>query len=211
MNLRYLVIEGNIGAGKTSLSEKIAEDFNAKLILERFADNPFLPKFYEDPDKYAFPLEMSFLADRYNQLKNQLDQYDLFNNLIVSDYFFVKSLIFSANTLKEDEYQLYRKLFDIIYSKLPKPDLYIYLHKNVYNLLENIKKRGRSYEQNISADYLKKIEDSYFKFFNQEPDLNFLIVETDNIDFVNNEDDYKKVVDCIFNCERFRGIRRIFF
>ncbi|MEJ5266748.1 MAG: deoxynucleoside kinase, partial [Bacteroidales bacterium] len=115
MNLRYLVIEGNIGAGKTSLSEKIAVDFGAKLILERFADNPFLPKFYEDPDKYAFPLEMSFLADRYNQLKNQLDQYDLFNSFIVSDYFFVKSLIFSANTLKEDEYQLYRKLFDIIY------------------------------------------------------------------------------------------------
>lgn len=211
MKLRYLVIEGNIGAGKTSLSEKIAEDFNAKLILERFADNPFLPKFYENPDKYAFPLEMSFLADRYNQLKNQLDQYDLFNNFIVSDYYFVKSLIFSANTLKEDEYQLYRKLFDIIYSKLPKPDLYVYLHKNIYNLLENIKKRGRCYEQNISSEYLKRIEDGYFKFFNQEPELNFLIIETDNIDFVNNEDDYKKVVECIFNFDRFRGIKRVFF
>jgi deoxyadenosine/deoxycytidine kinase len=138
MHINYLVIEGNIGVGKTSLSRKIAENMNAKLILEQFEDNPFLPKFYENPDRYSFPVELSFLADRYHQLKNNLDSLDLFSNLIVSDYFFMKSLIFSSSTLQEDEYKLYRQLFDIIYGSLPKPDLYVYLHKDVDNLLKNI-------------------------------------------------------------------------
>lgn len=209
MNIRYLVIEGNIGAGKTSLCEKIAIDKNAKIILEQFADNPFLPKFYENPERYAFPLELSFLADRYNQFKSQLDNYDIFNNLIVSDYFFVKSLIFAANTLKDDEYKLYRQLFDIIYSKLPKPDLYVYLHKSIDKLLYNIKIRGREYEKNISLHYLRKIEETYFNYFNQEPEMNILIIESDNLDYVNNDEDYRKIVDFIFNCESFRGIKRI--
>ena len=164
MDIRYLVIEGNIGAGKTSLSKLIAERKKGRLFLEQYAENPFLPKFYENPERYSFPLELSFLADRYNQLKNNLSSFDLFNELIVSDYFFMKSLIFSAHTLQEDEYRLYRQLFDIIYSTLPKPDLYIYLHKNIDLLLKNISKRGREYEKKISAEYLKGIETGYFNF-----------------------------------------------
>ncbi len=145
----YIAIEGNIGAGKTSLSKMMSDEFNAKIILERFADNPFLPKFYEDKDRFAFPLEMSFLADRYQQLSDDLAQLDLFQNLIVSDYYIFKSLIFAQITLQKEEYLLYRKMFDIMYKEITKPDLYVYLYQNTYRLLENIKKRGREYEQNI--------------------------------------------------------------
>jgi deoxyguanosine kinase len=134
----YIAIEGNIGAGKTTLSSKIAEDFNAKLVLERFADNPFLPKFYEDQNRYAFPLEMSFLADRYQQLSDDLAQFDLFKDFIVADYHIFKSLIFAKVTLAEDEYRLYKTMFDIIHKEMPKPDLYIYLYQNTNQLLENI-------------------------------------------------------------------------
>lgn len=211
MDLRYLVIEGNIGTGKTSLCNKIAKDRNGKLILEQFADNPFLPKFYKNPDRYSFPLELSFLADRYRQLKTTLDSFDLFSDLIVSDYFFMKSLIFSSSTLQEDEYKLYRQLFDIIYSSLPKPDLYVYLHKNVDNLLENIKKRGRDYEQNISNDYLKSIENGYFSFFKQQENLKILVIDTNNLDFVNNSDDYEMLVNAIFMGKYKNGINRIVF
>lgn len=211
MDLRYLVIEGNIGAGKTSLSHKIAEERNAKLILEQFADNPFLPKFYENPDRYSFPLELSFLADRYNQLKKNLDSFDLFNELIVSDYFFMKSLIFSSSTLQEDEYKLYRQLFNIIYSSLPKPDLYVYLHKTVENLLKNIRHRGRDYEQNISFEYLKSIENGYFTFFKQQKDIKILLIDTNSLDFVNNDKDYEKLVNTIFQGDFSDGINRIVF
>lgn len=211
MDLRYLVIEGNIGAGKTSLCNKIATEKHAKLILEQFADNPFLPKFYKNPDRYSFPLELSFLADRYNQLKKNLDTFDLFNNLVVADYFFMKSLIFSSSTLQEDEYKLYRQLFDIIYSSLPKPDLYVYLHKSVDNLLKNIKLRGREYEQNISYEYLKSIENGYFSFFKQQNNIKILLIDTNTIDFVNNEDHYKTLVNTIFEKDYSDGINRIVF
>ncbi|MDD4218446.1 MAG: deoxynucleoside kinase [Bacteroidales bacterium] len=211
MDLRYLVIEGNIGAGKTSLCQKIAKQRNAKLILEQFADNPFLPKFYKDPERYSFPLELSFLADRYKQFKTHLDNFDLFSELIVADYFFMKSLIFSSSTLQEDEYRLYRQLFDIIYGSLPKPDLYVYLHKSVDNLLENIKIRGREYEQNISFDYLKNIENGYFKFFKQQKDLKVLVVDTNFLDFVNSENDYTNLVNTIFDEDYVKGINRILF
>ena len=139
----YIAIEGNIGAGKTTLTTKIAEDFNAKTVLERFADNPFLPKFYEDQNRYAFPLEMSFLADRYQQISDDLAQFDLFKDFIIADYHIFKSLIFAKVTLTDDEYRLYRKLFEIIYKEMPKPDLYIYLYQNTERLLDNIKNRGR--------------------------------------------------------------------
>ncbi|MDD2385559.1 MAG: deoxynucleoside kinase [Bacteroidales bacterium] len=211
MDLRYLVIEGNIGAGKTSLCQKIAKQRNAKLILEQFADNPFLPKFYKDPERYSFPLELSFLADRYKQFKTHLDNFDLFSELIVADYFFMKSLIFSSSTLQEDEYRLYRQLFDIIYGSLPKPDLYVYLHKSVDNLLKNIKIRGREYEQNISFDYLKNIENGYFKFFKQQKDLKVLVVDTNFLDFVNSENDYTNLVNTIFDEDYVKGINRILF
>jgi len=197
----YIAIEGNIGAGKTTLSKMIAEDFNAKIVLERFADNPFLPKFYEDNDRYAFPLEMSFLADRYQQLSDDLAQFDLFKNFIVSDYYIFKSLIFAQVTLQKEEYFLYRKMFDIMYNEISKPDLYIYLYQNTTRLLENIKKRGRAYEQNIEPDYLDKIHQGYSTFIKTEENLDTLIIDVSDKDFVNNPEDYNEIIETIKNAK----------
>jgi len=194
----YVVIEGNIGAGKTTLAGKIADQFNARLILERFADNPFLPKFYKDPDKYSFPLELSFLADRYRQLKEELVAQDLFKTFTVADYYFMKSLVFAASTLTGDEYNLYRQIFYIIYGTLPKPDIYVYLHLNPERLLQNIEKRGRNYEKSITKEYLQKIQDSYFSFFKQNPDNKYLVIDINEIDFVAFESHYTKIIDTIF-------------
>tara|TARA_R110002049_G_scaffold293731_1_gene478942 strand:- start:21094 stop:22233 length:1140 start_codon:yes stop_codon:yes gene_type:complete len=193
----YIAIEGNIGAGKTSLATKIAHDFNAKLILERFADNPFLPKFYEDANRYAFTLEMSFLADRYQQISDDLSQLDLFKDFIVSDYDVFKSLIFSKITLSGDEFNLYRKLFYLMYKDLRKPDLYIYLHQNTAQLQENIKKRGRDFEQNIANDYLEKINAGYLEFLKTQTDFNVKIIDISNRDFVNNREDYLWVLEVV--------------
>jgi deoxyadenosine/deoxycytidine kinase len=193
-----VVIEGNIGAGKTTLAGRIAEQFNARLILERFADNPFLPKFYDDPDKYSFPLELSFLASRYKQLKEELVPQDLFKTFTVADYYFMKSLVFAASTLEGDEFNLYRQIFYIIYGSIPKPDIFVYLHLKPDRLLLNIEKRGRSYEKSITAEYLQKIQDSYFSFFRQNPDNKYLIIDINGIDFVENESHYRKIVDSIF-------------
>jgi len=195
----YIAIEGNIGAGKTSLTKMIAEDFNAKTVLERFADNPFLPKFYEDKERYAFPLEMSFLADRYQQLSDDLAQFDLFKNFIVSDYYIFKSLIFAQVTLQNDEYFLYRKMFDIMYKEISKPDLYIYLYQKTPRLLENIKKRGRDYEQNIAPEYLDNIHSGYATFIKTEENLKSLIIDVSELDFVNHPDDYTTIVELIKN------------
>ena len=191
----YVAFEGNIGAGKTTLTTKIAEDFNAKTVLERFADNPFLPKFYEDQNRYAFPLEMSFLADRYKQLSDDLAQFNLFKDFIVADYHIFKSLIFAKITLAEDESRLYRTLFDIVYREMPKPDLYIYLYQNSERLLQNIKKRNRSYEQNIPAEYLDKINSGYLDYIKSQTDLNVLIIDVSNRDFVNKHEDYLYILD----------------
>lgn len=193
----YIAIEGNIGAGKTSLSKMMSDDFNAKVVLERFADNPFLPKFYEDKERFAFPLEMSFLADRYQQLTDDLAQLDLFKNFVISDYYIFKSLIFAQITLHKDEYLLYRKMFDIMYKEITKPDLYVYLYQNSERLLENIKKRGRDYEQNIEASYLQKIHDGYKNFISTQQDLNILVIDVSELDFVNNSDDYSKIINQI--------------
>jgi deoxyguanosine kinase len=195
----YIAIEGNIGAGKTSLATIIAHDFNAKLILERFADNPFLPKFYEDANRYAFTLEMSFLADRYQQISDDLSQLDLFKDFIVSDYDVFKSLIFSKITLSGDEFNLYRKLFYLMYKDLRKPDLYVYLYQNTTQLQENIKKRGRDYEQNIADDYLEKINAGYLDFLKTQTDFNVKIIDVSNRDFVENRSDYLWVLDEICN------------
>lgn len=191
----YIAFEGNIGAGKTTLVTKIAEDFNAKTVLERFADNPFLPKFYEDQNRYAFPLEMSFLADRYKQLSDDLAQFDLFKDFIVADYHIFKSLIFAKVTLQEDEFRLYKTMFDIVYREMPKPDLYVYLYQNTERLLENIKKRGRSYEQNIPADYLDKINSGYLDYIKSQTNLNVLIIDVSDKDFVKNQEDYLYILD----------------
>jgi len=208
MEHKFIVIEGLIGAGKTSLSKRIAEKFNAKLILEQFADNPFLPKFYKDPDKYSFQLELSFLAERYHQLKDDLSTGDLFKSFLISDYYFTKSLIFAKSTLVDDEYRLFRSLFDIILATLPKPDLYVYLHLSPENALGNIKKRGRDYEQSIDAGYLEKISKNYFDYFRQEQNLKFLVIDTNGIDFVNNESDFESLIDIIFSNEYQYGINR---
>ncbi len=195
----FIAIEGNIGSGKTSLAHKINDDFNAKLVLERFADNPFLPKFYADKERYAFPLEMSFLADRYHQLTDDLAQFDLFKNFIVSDYFIFKSLIFAQITLSKEEYNLYRKMFDIMYKEIAKPDIYVFLYQNTDRLLENIKSRGRDYEQNIQPEYLEKIHKGYLSFIKSQEKLNPLIIDISDLDFVNNENDYQTVLKQILD------------
>lgn len=193
----YIAIEGNIGAGKTTLASKLAEDCNAKLVLERFADNPFLPKFYKDQSRYAFPLEMSFLADRYQQLSDDLAQFDLFKDFVVADYHIFKSLIFAKVTLQEDEFRLYKTMFDIIHKEMPKPDLYVYLYQNTDRLLLNIKKRGRSYEQEIEASYLEKINQGYLDYIKTQTDLNVLIIDVSELDFVKNQADYLFLLDKI--------------
>ncbi|MCB0399144.1 MAG: 2-amino-4-hydroxy-6-hydroxymethyldihydropteridine diphosphokinase [Winogradskyella sp.] len=189
-NYNFIAIEGNIGAGKTSLANKIAQDFNAKLILERFADNPFLPKFYKEPERYAFTLEMSFLADRYQQISDDLSQLDLFKDFMVSDYDVHKSLIFSKVTLAEDEFILYRKLFYQVYKDIARPDLYVYLYQNTQRLQANIKKRGRKYESDIQDDYLEKINSGYLNFLRNQTELNVKIIDISEKDFVKNREDY---------------------
>lgn len=194
-SLNYIAFEGNIGAGKTTLVTKIAQDFRAKSVYERFADNPFLPQFYKDPNRYAFPLEMSFLADRYKQLTDDLAQLDLFSDFIVADYHIFKSLIFAKITLPEDEFRLYNNLFHILYKDMPKPDLYVYLYQKSDRLLQNIKLRGREYEQEISADYLDKINNGYLEYIKSQTELNVLIIDITELDFVQNQSDYLFVLD----------------
>lgn len=195
----YIAIEGNIGAGKTTLAKMIGDDFNAKLVLERFADNPFLPKYYKDMERYAFPLEMSFLADRYQQLSDDLAQFDLFKNFIVSDYYIFKSLIFSQVSLSNEEYKLYRRIFDVMYKEITKPDLYVYLYQNTESLLKNIEKRGRDYEQNIKPEYLEKIHQGYVNFIKTEQDLNAITIDVSEMNFEKNFEDYQKIIEMI-NC-----------
>jgi len=193
--LQLIAIEGNIGAGKTTLSKMISNDFNAKLVLERFADNPFLPKFYEDQARYAFPLEMSFLADRYQQFMDDTSQFDLFKNFMVSDYDIFKSLIFAKVTLQKEEYNLYRKVFNFMYNEVRKPEIYLYLYQNTERLLANIKKRGRDYEQNIDPVYLEKINRGYLDFIKSHPNQNSIILDIGELDFVHNPDDYEFILE----------------
>lgn len=195
----YIAIEGNIGSGKTSLATSISQEFRGKLVLERFADNPFLPKFYDDQHRYAFPLELSFLADRYQQFSDDVNQLDLFSDFMVSDYDIYKSLIFSKITLAEDEFQLYQKFFNIIYKEAVKPDLYVYLYQNTGRLLENIRKRGRSYEQQIQPGYLEKIHRGYLEFIRFKDKSKVLTIDISEMDFVNDRKDYLSILDQIAN------------
>ena len=196
---RYIAIEGNIGAGKTSLATQMAFDFNAKLVLERFKENPFLPKFYKEPDRFAFPLEMSFLADRYQQLLDDLTQYDLFKEHVIGDYDGYKSLIFAKITLQEEEYTLYKKLFHLMHKELPSPDRYVYLYQNTERLLQNIKNRGRDFEQEIEASYLHKINKGYMEFIKSQHSDTIKIIDISEMDFVNNRQDYLAVLKEIIN------------
>ncbi|MGX1024053.1 2-amino-4-hydroxy-6-hydroxymethyldihydropteridine diphosphokinase [Psychroflexus sp. MBR-150] len=198
-DVNYICIEGNIGAGKTTFVEMMAEDFDAKLILERFKENPFLPQFYKDPKRYAFPTEMSFLADRHQQLVDDITQLDLFSNFSIADYDLYKSLIFARITLKDQEFKLYKKVFDIMYRNITKPDLYVYFYQNTERLLENIHKRGRSYEQDINADYLEKINQGYLNFIKNENRFKTKILDISELDFVDKREDYLKLVGDILN------------
>lgn len=193
----HIAIEGNIGSGKTTLATMLANDMDARLVLEQFADNPFLPKFYSDPEKHAFPLELFFMAERYHQLKNLKEQ-DLFKPQIVSDYFFVKSKLFAQNNLKKDEMQLFNRLFDIMLSSLSKPDLLVYLYSDVERLQQNIKNRGRDFEQNISGEYLQNIQDKYLDFLRKQSDFPVLLLDVTNVDFVTDKNIYDKIGELIF-------------
>ena len=208
MKYNYIAIEGNIGAGKTSLTKMISEQFNAKLILEQFADNPFLPKFYENPSKYAFALELSFVAERYRQLTDQLFNQDLFKSFTISDYFINKSLIFAQKTLEKEEFSLFVKLFTIIYTNIPKPDLFVFLHVETDRLLFNISKRGRDYEQKINKAYLEKIHQGYMDFIKQQPQLRILVIDINKLDFVNNREDFQLLISTI-NQDYPIGLTRI--
>lgn len=197
MRYNYIAIEGNIGAGKTSLATRIAQRYNGKLILEQFEENPFLAKFYENQEKYAFPLELSFLADRYQQLKRELAQQDLFTDFTISDYFLNKSLIFARKTLNDDEYHLFMTLFNIMNANLPRPDLLVHLYVKTSRLQQNIRNRGREYERHIADEYLDKIQNSYFNYLKQQPNLRILLLDTNAIDFVAYPNHLELVLDHI--------------
>jgi len=191
---QYVVIEGNIGAGKTSLARMMATDFNARLVLERFMENPFLPKFYKDPQRFSFPLEMSFLADRYQQLLDGITQHDLFKDCVIADYDFYKSLIFAGITLAEEEFALYRKLFNLMQRELPRPDRYVYLHQDTDILLKNIKKRGRTFEKEIERGYLEKIDKGYHDFIKSQKQDNVILIDVSSLDFVKKRKDYLTLI-----------------
>jgi deoxyguanosine kinase len=196
MKYTFITIEGNIGAGKTTLSHLLSKHFNARLVLEQFADNPFLPKFYENPKQYAFPLEVFFMAERFKQLKELIQQKDLFQSLTISDYLFTKCLLFAKINLSEDEFRLYQRLFDIMYQQLVQPDILIYLHAPVNKLQQNIKKRNRSYEQNIPDDYLFSIQETYTSYIRQHH-LKTIFVDVTNADFLENEKHLGAIIDAL--------------
>ena len=206
----YIVVEGSIGAGKTTLSTMLARDFNAELVLERFADNPFLEKFYKDPEHYAFPVEMTFLMDRYQQLKGLLSARDLFTDFVIGDYFIDKCLLFSKNNLTKDEFTLFKSVFDAIAGFLPKPDLILYLYTRPERLLAQIAKRNRSFEKDITAEYLSDIQEKYLTYFRENQRIPILLVDTENVDFVENNSDYQCFKDLI-TCHYEAGIHRILF
>lgn len=196
MKYTFVTIEGNIGAGKTTLSHLLAKHYNARLVLEQFADNPFLPKFYENPQQYAFPLELFFMAERFKQLKELIQQKDLFHSVTISDYLFTKSLLFAKINLSEEEFRLYQRLFDILYQQLIQPDILIYLHAPVTKLQQNIKKRNRSYEQNIPDDYLFSIQETYTHYIKQHH-IKTLFVDVSGADFLGNEKHLKVITDAL--------------
>jgi deoxyadenosine/deoxycytidine kinase len=196
MKYSFVTIEGNIGAGKTTLAHLLSKHFNARLILEEFADNPFLPKFYENPQQFAFPLELFFMAERFKQLKELLQQKDLFQNVTISDYLFTKCLLFAKVNLPEDEFRLYQRLFEIIHQQLIQPEILIYLHAPVNKLQQNIKKRNRSYEQNIPDDYLFNIQETYTHYIRQH-NIKTLFVDASNADFLGNEKHLATIIDAL--------------
>ena len=208
MKYEYLAIEGNIGAGKTSLSTRLSERYNTRLVLEEFAENPFLPKFYEQPDRYAFPLELSFLSERFAQLKAELNSRDLFKPHIIGDYFLSKSLIFAKATLQGDELNLFMQLYEIMQPNLPQPDLLVYLYLDTQALQANIRKRGRTYEQKIPDSYLEQVQESYFDYIRTRSELRVLILDTAGVDFVHNPADFEQICQ-LLEQDYPKGVTRI--
>jgi len=196
MNYHFITIEGNIGAGKTTLAHLLSKHYNARLVLEEFADNPFLAKFYENPAQYAFPVELFFMAERYKQLKDLIQQKDMFNNLTISDYLFTKCLLFAKVTLPDDEFRLYQRLFEIIHQQLIQPEILIYLHSPVSKLQENIKKRNRSYEQSIPDEYLFNLQETYTHYIKQH-NIKTLFIDAGNADFLHNEKHLQAVINAL--------------
>ncbi|MEM1358240.1 MAG: deoxynucleoside kinase [Bacteroidota bacterium] len=190
-------MEGNIGAGKTTLSRRLAKDFNRRLILEEFSDNPFLPPFYREPERYAFPVELFFMAERHKQLQNQLAQADLFTSGVIADYIFVKTLLFARNTLPEEEFRLFTRLFQVMDAGFPNPDLIVYLHRPVAALQVNIAKRGRTYEQEIKDDYLASVQTAYFNYFRGQQDVPVLVLELGEADFEQGTEIYQQMLKAI--------------
>ena len=196
MQYHYIAIEGNIGAGKTTLAHLLSRKLNARLILEQFSDNPFLPKFYENPKQFAFPLELFFMAERYKQLKQMINTNDLFQNITISDYVFSKCLLFAKVNLAEEEFRLYQKLFNIIQQQLVFPDLIIYLHSPVEKLQKNIRKRNRAYEQTIPDEYLFNIQETYTSYIKQH-NIRTLFIDASNADFLGNEQHLQVVANAL--------------
>ena len=191
----FIAIEGNIGAGKTTFCNRIAAAFNCQLILESFEDNPFLPFFYQNPERYAFPVELFFMTERHKQLQEGLLEQELFKKGTIADYFFLKTLLFARNNLKTEERRLFSRLFDVLNNSFPKPDLLVYLHRSVDILRDNIDKRGTSYEKDITNDYLQKIQNTYFEFFRTEMSIPILIVDIERADFLNDDTTYNKLLE----------------
>lgn len=208
MRNNFICIEGIIGAGKTTLAKKLSHTFQAKLILEQFKDNPFLPLFYEEPQKHAFALEMSFLAERYHQFEAQPQGPDLFHQSVISDYLFNKCLIFAKANLSEIQFDLYRQFYGIIEQHIPKPDLLLYLYLSPEKALKNIHKRNRAYEQNIETDYLERIQRNYLDFFKTLKNKTVVLLDINEIDFVASENDYQKIIEVLDN-NYAHGIHKI--
>lgn len=196
MKYNFISIEGNIGAGKTTLAHLLSKHYNARLILEEFADNPFLPKFYENPHQFAFPLELFFMAERFKQLKELIQQKDIFQNLTISDYLFTKCLLFAKINLPDDEFRLYQRLFEIMYQQVVQPDIVLYLHSPVNKLQQNIRKRNRPYEQKIQDDYLFKIQETYTHYIKQH-NIKTIIIDASNADFLGNEKHLVTIIDIL--------------
>jgi deoxyadenosine/deoxycytidine kinase len=196
MKYHFITIEGNIGAGKTTLSHLLAKHYNARLVLEQFADNPFLSKFYENPGQNAFPLELFFMAERFKQLKELIHTKDLFQSVTIADYFFTKCLLFAKVNLSEEEFRLYHKFFELMQQQLVHPDLLIYLHVPVVRLQANIRKRNRSFEQSIRDEYLFSIQETYTNYIRQH-NIKALFIDAGKADFLGNEKHFRALTDAL--------------